>query len=194
MMNVRFNVSYKAPLALAAAVILLGIGEAAQILGAVLIHELGHLIAVYACGGRVAAITVGACGFEITPEGQLSYLKDALVLLSGPLAGLAAVLILRWAHCENCDFFLGANFVYSLFNLLPVSVLDGGGTLYAVISHLCGPTAAWYFRACIDCAVSAVLLVMGLYALFYCANPTLALCAVYMYNLCCKNRCMGVKF
>jgi len=193
-MKIKLNVSHRAPLILAAAVMLMGIGASAQVLGAVLIHELGHVIALRACGGRVSEITVGACGFEITPDRQLSYLKDAAVLLSGPLAGFAAAFILRLSHCESCDFFIGANFVYAVFNLLPISVLDGGGALYAIISHLCGPDTGWSVRTVLDCAVSAVLLVAGLYALFSCANPTLALCAVYMYNLCCKKGPAGVKF
>jgi stage IV sporulation protein FB len=102
----------------------------------ILVHELGHAVAVWASGLRVVAVDVmafgGLCRFEgyPTPRGRV------LIAWAGVLAQAALLLCTLVAvrlvgapsHPFEADMvgaFVGANLWLMLFNLLPIPPLDG---------------------------------------------------------------------
>lgn len=116
----------------------------------ILVHELGHALAMRACG-RGASIDLVALG-GLTSWGtgaRVSGWKNALVSLSGPAAGFvfaAPVLLLAtlgprldapWAR-DALRAFLWVNVGWGALNLLPILPLDGGRILQATLVTLWG--------------------------------------------------------
>lgn len=107
------------------------------ILFSVLVHELGHaLTAVFF--GQSAKIDLVALGGLTTYQGkQLSFGKQFLITLNGPLFGfflfLAASFLLRFSWGVEITMGLKmiqmANLFWTIMNLLPVLPLDGGQLL-----------------------------------------------------------------
>ena len=102
----------------------------------ILVHELGHAVAVRAAGLRVVAVDVmafgGLCRFDgiPTPRGRVAIAWAGVlaqaVLLIGTLAGVR--LLGAPSHAFTVDMvgaFTGANLWMIVFNLLPIPPLDG---------------------------------------------------------------------
>ena len=119
----------------------------AVILSAALLHETGHLLALYLLGGRAAGVRITVFGAELrTDAAHLSYPAELAVTLAGPAANLACGLLLAQLGAWTAA---GAHLSLCLFNLLPVRPLDGGRALYLLIAALAGPAAGerWARRA-----------------------------------------------
>ncbi len=103
-------------------------------LAACALHELGHLAAIRALGGRVERMVLGAAGAEIRLRGScaLSYGGEILAAAAGPAVNLA----LAWLLGGWFPVFAGMSLALGLFNLLPVYPLDGGRILYHALAAL----------------------------------------------------------
>ena len=84
------------------------------------IHELGHVVAVILCGGRIQRIHLRAGGAKMEAA-PLPSCRELLCILAGPAAG--ALTILAWNTFPELAI---AGLVQTGFNLLPVYPLDGG--------------------------------------------------------------------
>lgn len=95
------------------------------------LHELGHALAVYTCGGTLVCLRLTALGGVL--RYRLPYpgaWMDMWIAAAGPLAGLFAA----WIAASLGSFrFAGANLLLSMFNLLPVRPLDGGQLVTALL-------------------------------------------------------------
>lgn len=140
-------------------------------------HELGHLAAIWAAGGQVSRLRLTAVGAELRLEGTLSYGRELLCALAGPLVNL--LLALEAARL-GAVVFAGLNLVLGLFNLLPVSALDGGRALSCLTALLLGPERARQLLVCIDTVLAAALLACGSAVLETGGSVTLLLVAVWM--------------
>ena len=114
-------------------------------------HELCHIWAVRALGGRVegAAFTAGGAVLDIS---GLSSGAEALAAAAGPLGSFLLLLLVR-----ICPALALCAFVQGCFNLLPVYPLDGGRILvcameylgYGARSGLIRTLAAWITLICV---------------------------------------------
>ena len=92
-------------------------------MGAILaasVHELGHLLAILACGGEVLDFTIGCDGakMETTP---MAAGREILCALAGPLGSFSLLAIgNHFPEAALCGM------VQGLYNLLPIYPLDGG--------------------------------------------------------------------
>lgn len=93
---------------------------------AVIIHELGHYIALTAFGIPVPAITFGLRG-AVMQIRELSRTETVICAASGPAAGLMLLLLSRWVPIVSVFGFL-----QSIYNLLPIPGHDGDRVLWGV--------------------------------------------------------------
>lgn len=114
-------------LVLALMLLLFPVRFLAGVLTAALVHEWGHLLAIWITGGQVRRIRLhpGGAGIDTAPmePGQ-----EAICAMAGPVFG--ALTILWWRTFPELAL---AGLVQTVFNLLPVYPLDGG----RVLRNLC---------------------------------------------------------
>lgn len=95
--------------------------------GACIIHEAGHILAVYLTGGSVSSVEFSWMGIKMTAAPSDSLKSAAFVQLCGPLANILAFLI----HIAGGKggYFAVFSLMEGLLNLLPYKFLDGGTIL-----------------------------------------------------------------
>lgn len=116
--------------------------ELATLFLIVLIHELGHVAAALRFGWRVREVKLLPFGgvVEVEEAGALPVREEMWVAAAGPLqnvwlAAIGWVLgVFGIVNGDWADFFVRANLLLILFNLLPILPLDGGKLLQAWIS------------------------------------------------------------
>ena len=159
----RFDFSAGAAFAAAALLFFLRPGELAALLPAIIVHELGHLAAIWALGLAPAGFRAEAGGFLIEVQGDAGPAGQGLIAAAGPLAGL----LYAWAAArlsvapgrEWLALSAGLSLLLSLFNLLPVPLLDGGRLCAALASAL--PNARLGERLCRLLGLAAALAVLA---------------------------------
>jgi len=169
--------------AFAAVVLLLLISSRAELWLfwlAALLHELGHLAALYLLRGKAEQVRFRLTGAEICYSARgFSYGQEMLLALAGPgmnllCACLGALAAGKWPF-PMLYRFIGCHLMLALFNLLPVLPLDGGRVLKALLElrfPLWGEQAARQISAAFGILFSAA----GIWFLKNGGNPTL-LCA-----------------
>jgi len=120
----------------------------------ILFHEFGHALTAQ-CFGQKARIELVATGGATYPEGgTLKGWREFLVVLDGPVAGLA--LFFLASLILGAEFFTSphiiytlrvvrwVNFFWTMMNLLPVLPLDGGQLLRIIFEAICGVRGVKY--------------------------------------------------
>ena len=103
-----------------------GVGIVSAVVPAVLVHELGHVLALRVCGSRVTLVRVSLTGIELDYAPRAEGLRAAACFLSGPLFGALYALA---ALAQKGSFWRmsgASSALLTAFNLLPVLPLDGG--------------------------------------------------------------------
>jgi Zn-dependent protease len=143
---------------------------AAGFIALMFVHEMGHYVAARQCGLDVGAPAfIPFVGAWINLKEQPRDVRtEAYVAAAGPLVGtVAAVAVYLWGRWTGSTLLLAiayAGLFLNLFNLLPVSPLDGG-RITAIISP-----RVWLIGA-------PVMLAM----LFYRPSPVLAIIAIIAF-------------
>lgn len=120
------------------------------------LHECGHLLALYAVGGRLIRMRVNALGAVMeTDSRRLGYRQELLVVLAGPAVNLAAAAGSASWLGERAALFAGVNLVLCLFNLLPIAPLDGGQGLYLAVCWAADPMAGEWVVRCVGTACAS---------------------------------------
>ncbi len=88
---------------------------------AVGIHELGHMVGIWAVGGRIRALELRLRG-AVLEASPLTYGQELLCTLAGPLSGLLFGFLLG----KRYPWIYFWTVLHSAYNLLPVYPLDGG--------------------------------------------------------------------
>ena len=127
---------------------------------AALVHEIGHCIMLYLCGKPILKISVGLNGAEIQ-AGVLSDGEMVLCALAGSAGGCLLLLLSscfpRLALCA---------FLQSVYNLMPVSSLDGGRALRSLLQIVFPLWLADRICKLTEGIVLAAVLVLGCVASF----------------------------
>ena len=144
---------------------------------AAMLHELGHLLALYLLGGRVSRFCFRLSGGELQYDGKhLSYGGELVLALAGPATNLLCAWLCGWlatfGHQELLYQFSGCHLVLAFFNLLPALPLDGGRVLQTLL-ELKFPMEGERLAVLISLLLGVILLICGAFVLLKGGNPTL---------------------
>ncbi len=151
---------------------------------AVLLHELGHLFAMSICGLAPKAIRLIPASIQIVKGFCASTGDEMFIAAAGPFANFL-IFGLSYAafygfKIEMLAVFAALNFIYALFNLLPVKGLDGGTIIMLLISKKRGIFSAERILQIITALISVFSFGAGA---FLCLNgnfnPSLFALAIY---------------
>lgn len=136
----------------------------------VFIHELGHVVCARYFGWKVREV-------QLLPFGGVAVVDDAasvptkeelLVALAGPLQNgwmIVFAWIMRSAGVGDpawWDYFMQANAMIGLFNLLPIQPLDGGKVLLCLLGYWFSFHPALVWSARISLLLSALMVAASL--------------------------------
>lgn len=164
--------------------------QTASALVAALLHELGHIAVMHICGMSLTGITVLPYGLEMTSNRPpSSFYEDIAVnsagcavnLLSFPLFYTLGTVI----HGE-IGFFLHlvslASLTLGLLNAFPITSLDGGCVLEALLSVLFSHNTAYRAARMISFLFLVVLWVLATYVFMFSGyNYSLFAMAVWLF-------------
>jgi len=115
---------------LAALILLLPLEWILSVITASLVHELGHILAVFLFRGRISKITVSLWGCEIE-SCRLGDFQKLISIFAGPAASIALLLFRRrFPLIAVCGLLQG------FYNLLPILPMDGGHILQILLFRL----------------------------------------------------------
>lgn len=156
-----------------------GLGLLGWSLLACALHELGHIAAILFMGGRVRWLRLTAVGAELGLDERrpFSYGQEAAAALAGP----AASLLTAWLAAQSGLFLLaGLSLGQGLFNLLPLTPLDGGRCLLSILSAWAGEERADRVMSVVSAALTGLLVGAGLILVKQFGNLTLLITAVWL--------------
>jgi stage IV sporulation protein FB len=140
--------------------------EALTLFGIVVVHELGHIAAIKWFGWRLKEVKLLPFGgvAEVEELGNVPAREEAIVALAGPLQhvwmiGLAWVMR-EWGGYEPewWNYFLEANVLLGLFNLLPILPLDGGRVMQCAFSYVIPYFKAIWYGSFVSLGLSAAVI------------------------------------
>ena len=110
-----------------------GITKCLLCIGALLIHETGHIIMTYTLGEEISILKILPFGLSCTLKNQSKITTNKMIkiLIAGPAVNIiTAGLALKWT-----PQFATINTIIALINLVPIGELDGKRILNIVMYH-----------------------------------------------------------
>ena len=123
-------------------------GYCLYVVFAVLLHETGHLIAMWICDCQPKSIKLVPASISITRGFTSKKCGEGIIAVAGPLVNILMFgsLYINYkisAHTLSLEAAL-INLLVALFNLLPVCGLDGGTILILILNKLLRPSKALF--------------------------------------------------
>ena len=196
--NLTVEISFPLAAAITAVLIIDKSLSSAICLISVVIHEGGHLFALYKCKAFPKKITLTLFDIAISDARKpLRNIKDELtVVMSGITANLTAVIICIGLKMEfdneYLDYFLYSNMTLAVFNGLPVYTLDGGQALNIILCRITTFHRAEIILNTISFIVLVPMFIAGILVLFESKyNFSLLLISIYLAVLIISDRKKG---
>ncbi len=159
-----------------------GFADTLPVLLAVLLHEIGHLIACRLLGVRVHTLRPTAAGAVIGYDAaSLSYPREIAAAFAGPLVNFLSFFLVLGCHGRTAVLFGITSLTLALFNLLPHKRLDGGVILSAILSCRFGADTAARFVHILSGVLTVLLWMTAAAVQMRCGgNLSLLLVSVYL--------------
>ncbi len=157
-------------------------------LAACLIHETGHILALYILSFKRYTIEFRMFGIKIIKkETEGNYKEELFFSAMGPSFNMIAAAIILIIN-GTPDYFFYMNIAVLLFNILPIYPLDG----YRIIENSAGilfsnnmaKAICNYFTV----VFIAILFFFAIYILIQYKNPTLLITTIYLTFAICRKR------
>lgn len=161
---------------------------------AVILHETGHLIALYALKLPPRKINLRLCGIQMVQTRLFeSTAAQITVAAAGPAANLITSLaLLPLSAYRFCASLCACGFVIGLFNLLPLYELDGGDILRCLLSIRLDPKTVRIVSGTVNAVILILLAIAGVLIFISPShNPTMLIATVYLLlYIIIKCRCV----
>lgn len=153
---------------------------------AVILHELGHLFAMWLFECAPKEIKLIPTSVQIVRSFSIKPYGETVIAVMGPLVNILLFLIFLVNYlCFNNHIYLVfgiINLVLGIFNLLPVRGLDGGTALHNIISKKFGTDSATKTITVLTLIFGFIILTLGFFLLFNKNfNPTVFIIAIYLF-------------
>lgn len=102
---------------------------------AMLLHELGHLLAAHMLHIKIKKLSFDVFGAKIMTSGVYSYEKEAWLAIGGPLCSLLLAVLLFPFKGTFPLTLAATSLSLGIFNLLPIEGFDGGRVLHAILTR-----------------------------------------------------------
>ena len=151
---------------------------------AIIMHELGHLFAMWILGCGPKRIRLIPSSVQITSSFSRKYKNDIIIAISGPIVNFVlffTFLINYKAYSnESVLYFCIINLIIALFNSLPIFGLDGGTVLFIILAKRYNPNKAAVILKFITLIVAVfVLLIAVTLTINHRINISLYIMAIY---------------
>lgn len=139
----------------------------AALLLPVLVHELGHIAALWLLGFQLRGFRAELKGLCICYSGSCGAVGHAMAAAAGPMAGLIYAGAASWAGGRLQSDWLwlsaGVSLVLSVFNMLPALPLDGGRIFTLLASAFVGERRGAALADALGFGCAALLLALGIW-------------------------------
>lgn len=181
--RVRFEVRPSGVLAVALLYFFSDIQILAALLGSIIIHELGHAVALRLWGAKVRVIRLDMAGLCIDYNSlHLTRFQEGISAAAGPAMGALTAwttsFLGNWFDCSFLLLFAGTSLILTIFNLIPAKPLDGWRILSSIFPNAAEPVSLFSGMAtlftglwCMKAGYGPGLAVMGIILLLYDTAP-----------------------
>lgn len=161
--------------------------EVAIIYASVLLHEMAHL---YVCKKKnipTAYMAIYPYGMELRLKKLTAPKEQISISLAGPLTNFllfaSGLLFMHWGvRSRYMSFFVSANLVLGVFNLLPCAPLDGSEIVRSVISSKKGIIYSYTAINRISKAILFLILISACLLAIYGDNVSMLIILVIIYQ------------
>lgn len=113
-----------------------GGGALTAFFSAMLAHELGHILVLWALGGEIRSFSLSQCGPVIEYYGDISPRQEMCILAAGPLCGIGFAVFCFSTGTPYFHYAGAIALMATLFNLLPVEPMDGGRLMRLLLEEV----------------------------------------------------------
>lgn len=157
-----------------------------------LLHEASHIIAIVLCGGKITDFYFHPFGAEIKYSSSLSYKKDFIIALCGPLANLltfaGSLPFLNINTNTYFMFFAFCSLFLALLNLLPLRSFDGGRMLGILYMSILPYEKALKLSKISELISLILLCVFCIFTIIFCGyNLSLIFICAYIFVSCYRG-------
>lgn len=162
---------------------------------AAMLHETGHLIAMVIKNDLPTEIDIHIFNVDIVDNSRpiRNPNDDIFILCFGGVFNLilavVSIVIFRLTNSAFIYMFFASNLMLGIFNLLPISVLDGGQIVESLLLKHLKPKATQIISDIISLIILLPLSVLGFYILLQSKyNFSLLIISLYLIGLLIFNR------
>ena len=147
---------------------------------AVFFHELGHYIALKLCGIKAVDISFILASVKLNIHQQITDKTTVIIAFCGPAFNL---LLSGFILTDNyyIKYFGVANFILFMFNMLPVSNLDGGDILKYIVCTIFKKNGNKIFCVISKITICLFIAPIGVFFMLKFKNPTILLVGIYIF-------------
>ena len=157
---------------------------------AVILHESGHLLCALVLKIKIQRFDISLLGARIKTKHELSYVDEIIFALGGPLAGILGFAFtfnfafsnISLPFCQSFLFpFSILSLCLSIFNLIPLTSLDGGRILNCALCMIFSLDTAEKIMRFISFLSLLSLWMLSIYMMLRIANgvPMFIFCLIF---------------